>query len=541
MHERTKKIWFAAAALAGVILTLGVMLRLAYRWGGGDAQDLGRKISAVLDRPVSLSKIRFLLPGKTDLFGIQIKNKTGGDTVLFCPELKTESWKSVPSKEKLLEIFPAQKRYPGFHDTKSPFEFNVQRNGIPVSSGPETSFRNICLSSTTFADKIPEKTGKCVLWTIPELYVRFSELERLGEFAFEWISRYQGENDLVFFKIEKINILYNESEFNELIRNWRSGKMISAQSSPDPKQQDTVTQSGGWLQDGVEVSHDLTCRWIKDYNSSLAQIRLINIEGMFFADPQKSCFDFGFTFDGIPCTRLYNIALFQEHELKKTWFSLNTNGSPFPMSFASFFNSFFCLAGKTGWFSGILGGEFYQIEKDPRRIWTIKDFHLYQCDIAPFAQKATPTRIDGTLVDFLIESGSVQNGVFTGKGDLFLRSGSFDKTFMIRLGESLHLNFEPVNTLSNQFRDDLVPFDELAFSFEMSPKGIAFDSKFARKIIGFFKQSNLEYRYYLPENAADRIIPYPDLLTLLATPDGPTPFWTEYYRDAINHLPVQDR
>lgn len=534
MHERTKKIWFITFALTGIFISLGVVLRIVYRVGGGDAQDWGRKYSLVFNRPVSFARARFLLPGKVNLECIRIKNQNDTDTVLFCPELKVEYRKSIPSNDVLLEKFPGQKRYPGFHDTKSPFEFNLTENGIPVSSGPDTSFRNTCLSSTTFINKIPEKSNGCCFWTIPEVYVRFSELEKLGEFIFEWIDQYRGVNDLIFFRIEKINILYNESDFNEKIRDFLTRKWLFK------KEMEKDSEKTGWLQDGVDVSHELICRWIRDYNNKLSAICLQNVEGMFFSDSRRNCLDFGFTFDGIPATRLYNVSIFRDHDLGKIWFGLNTNGSPFPMSFASFFNSFYCLAGKTGWFSGIMGGEFYQTGKDPQRIWTIRDFHLYQCDIAPFAQKVTPTMISGTLVDFHIESGAVHNGVFNGKGDLFLRSGTFDKMFMIKLRESLHLNFEPVNLLASKFRNDEVPFDELAFGFEMHPKGISFDSKYARKIIGFFKQDNLELNYYLPEDAAQRIIPYPDLLTLLATPDGSTPFWTKYYRDAINHLPVKN-
>ena len=92
---------------------------------------------------------------------------------------------------------------------------------------------------------------------------------------------------------------------------------------------------------------------------------------------------------------------------------------------------------------------------------------------------------------------------------------------------------------TNQYKNDEVPFNQLAISFDFKPEGVFFDSSYPKKIVAFFRNETAEYGVYLNENSNRNPVPYPKLVSALAMQPDVVPFWSPVYRRAINHLPVE--
>ncbi len=538
MHERTKKFWILFIFLVlGPILTLLLITTLIYRRTGGTVRNQEEQLAIFMKRPVSIGQIKFKTPGQTDYFDVRLKSKDKRESIFFCPELYTFQKSSTPTQQELLELFPDQKRFKQDQIVTKPTP--------PITQSDENILADLESYNRSFLDNVPENISKVSIWKIPRLYVRYSRLDEFRDWFFTWIQRQETEPDrLVFFKIEEIQIMYSDADFNEMTRH---------SDLKGPNEVNKTTDD--WLKRGIDTSFEATQGWISQFNSQLTAAVLSGVNGMFLDQRGHRQLDFSFHFAGIPCIYPINCSIeFQDKNLQdtnseaKTRLILNTNKGSFPASLISCFSTFFYLADQKSWFTGLAIGNFTLAQKDlpAKTIWYLGNIHFYNSELTPFANRFTPTRVTGTIIDLKLDRAMIKDGVFSAIGSIYLNKGTVDKSFFIKLQDQFHLRFEPGNTLLNRFENDAVPYDEFFFEFRMLPQGIEINSSYPDRVIACFQQKTSQpentflYRLYLPDNANDRMVYYPNLLKLFTTKEGTTPYWSQHYKDAINHLPVEN-
>lgn len=538
MNERTKKYWILMIFfICGPLLTLVVLGIVLHRRMGVEARSIAESLSTSTGQKIRIRKARFIRPGQIDFLGIECSDPEKREPFLFCPVVRIVRKKGSPTSSEIAHFFSDRK---GLTDpSASPLENEpiIPMNIALDDNGRiKTDFFEYG-NAVSFLENIPDGIEEYQFWSIPDLYVRSSWSGEIRNRFIEWIRQQNvQQGKLIFFSIDRIVFLYSDANFKKEIADYTIPSRFSS----------FQIERKGRLARGIEsadASPESIRRWIARQNEKDQSLDLVDIHGLLIDSDQSRRIDFGFYFSELPITRPVAISLFADKtERKDLFFYLDANSCPFPSSFAALFCDLFYLGGQKSWFTGFLAGEW----NDPDRRnssasdWRIQNFHFRFGELEPFVKRATSIPLEGTIADFFLERASIHQGIFSGMGSLFLIKGNLDKKFLIRLRENLHLIFEPENALSNQFANDRVPYDEFAIKFSMLPQGIRFDSSFPKKIVGCLNREGFQVGIYLPEDCLERIVPYPELLSLFAVEEGSAPYWTRFYRDAMNHLPVHD-
>ncbi|MDO5579878.1 MAG: hypothetical protein Q4G69_01980 [Planctomycetia bacterium] len=538
MNERTKKYWILMIFfIFGPLLTLIVLGVVLHRRMGAEARSIAESLSASTGQTFQIRKARFIRPGQVDFLGIECSDPQKRESLLFCPIVRIVRKKGSPSSSEIAHFFSNRKGLTENSTSSLENEPVVPLNiALKKDDRSQNSFFEYG-NAVSFLENIPAGIKEYQFWSIPDLYIRSSRSGEIRDRFVEWIRQQKDlHGKLIFFSIDRVSFLYSDANFKKEIADYTIPSRFSSFQG----------EKKGRLARGIEsadASPESIRRWIAQQNTNERSLDLVDIHGLFIDSAKDRRCDFGFYFSELPITRPAAISLFLDKaEKKDLYFCLDANSSPFPSSFASLFCDLFYLGGQKSWFTGFLAGEWSSPDKriSSASDWRIQNFHFRFAELDPFIKRATSVPLEGTIADFFLENASIRNGIFSGSGLLFLIKGNLDINFLIRLKEHLHLILEPENALSNQFANNQVPYDEFAIKFSMLPQGIRFDSSFPKKIIGCLNREGFQIGIYLPEDCLERIVPYPDLLSILAVEEGTAPFWTRFYRDAMNHLPVHD-
>lgn len=493
--------------VGGPLLTVIVLGVLGFRNGKWAVQAEQDKFSKVLTVPVTLEGVRFVRPSERVFYGLALQDPKINQTAIYCPVVSIIRGSGNSRIERI----------------KNHAAFNLRPT---------------------------EPLGKRDTWgevTIPSIFVRYSSLPRLKFLVNEFLQKMsteQGQN-ITLFRIGEILACYSDADFQQKFdqglgatrkERWERAKSLLA----DEQQTDTKTF------ETIDASTTSVQRWIDKYNKQLLGAKLTSVIGLYCDTPMNRSVDLEFRFAEIPAEFpvLFSWEFQRKDATKPGGLSrlvLRSVKSQFPCSFASTFCPFFFIAGTESWMTGTIAAETTFSDATPSGETLLKfdDFHLKHCDLVPLARRVTPRSVSGTVADFHLESAQVRQGVFTGKGLLFLVDATLEKQFLARLAETIPLRFDPPSALANQYKNDEVPFNQLAVSFDFRSEGIVFDSSYPKKIIAFFRNDKVEYGVYLSESSDQKVVPYPNLVTALAMQPDTVPFWSPVYRDAINHLPVE--
>ncbi|MDD3586675.1 MAG: hypothetical protein PHQ75_05790 [Thermoguttaceae bacterium] len=507
LHDRTRRFWtFVLFLVGGPLLTLLILGLLWFRNGNWAAYAEMNNLSRKLTVPVTLEGVRYLRPSEQIFFGLGLQDPKINQTAIYCPVISFVQHRGTSDRQ----------------------EFNTH----PAAK----------------LDQIAE-LGKKDSWAkaiIPNIYIRYSAIPRIKFLLNEFLQQTNQTSgrQVVLFEIGEVFVFYSDADFQHESEQRQS--LSRAQRWKQAQALLNVDQGKAPPFETVDVSIESIQRWIQKYNEQTSGAQLTHVTGLYQATEQKRRVDFEFRFAQIPTERSAQFSWeFQRNDAKKasgvSRVALRNVKSQMPCSFASMFCPFFFIVGTESWMTGTITAETTCSSEatENETLYQFDDFHLKYCDLAPLAKRVTPRDVSGTVADFYLESAQVQQGVFTGKGLLFLVNGTLEKKFLAKLAEAVPLRFDPASTLANQYKNDEVPFNQLAVSFNFKQEGVLFDSSYPKKIVAFFRNDTAEYGIYLKENSVDTPVPYPKLVAALAMQPDVVPFWSPVYRRAINHLPVE--
>lgn len=490
-----RRTMLAAFFFFGPLILAAIGAVVYYRSGRMSAADESSALSARFDSTVTLEKIDYRRPGSRTLGGMLVADS--GGPFLAAPEVHVRRFKS--------SVKIGAEEFAPLHGS--------------ASAADET------LSPLLANDRPGER------WEIPRLAVRASRVESLSPMIGRMIA--PGAAKTVFLKIGRIEFLDDEA-FDSLIEGDKTAEGANAA----PEENESEAAAPEELAGSVDGSDAAILTRVERF-ARRTPMSAGPLDGFWFAGEDESAFCLTLDFlmmaaDANRPTLIVGRRINGGAQEKRSVF--DTFGVPFPTCAAARFFPAFQKAGADGWISGRIVGRAGG-EDGAASAVELTDFSLFHAELAPLAASVTPLAMSGTINRLCVASGRIDGGVFLGSGSLGLRGVKLAKPFLVKTQEALRLLFNPPTALVNRFPDDAVPFDQLLFGFELTKEGIALSSQYPSGVIGVFQSSSGAYSLFLPTGGEKSFAPYPAILSALGEEDSP--YWSPFYRNAINRLPVE--
>ena len=494
--------------LFGPILFLAVLGLVIYRNSGAGRADEEARLTQMFRVRATLRGTEFVRPGIQTYFGLTLCDIRTETPLLFCPEILARPLGSDrPLGTQVTRIFD---------------ELNVG----------QTELRSLADRGET---DLPGRE-----WLIPDLYLKVSQWRDTAPF-FHGLARDFPAGG-VLFRIGRVHLIPDDRLFEQIVSEYRRPRRRFGTDIID----ELAAIGSGRMntQRGEASSSDEVARYVENETESIVD----DVLGIWFRAERDSFLLARLRFPGISATEPILLSLYQEgapadaaRQTPLLRWMLDTSSSPFPTRILGWFSPAMSGWGETGWMTGTIcsfpvPGEF----GSQRRQTLMKNVHFYQARLETLLKKLTSTRIEGNLVRLSVTDGNIIDGVFLGKGRILLSNAQFKKDFLVRFQKEFGLEFQPANTLVNRFPDDMVPFDRVIFDYTLSKEGIAVKAADSSSdgTAGVSRSTNPQYQFSLPVSE-EKTVPYPLLLGTLAE-RGENRFWTSFYRDALNHLPVPE-
>ena len=497
LSEKTSRRWkLAAFILFGPMVLLAVGAVVWYRTGPMSARAVSDELSAQFDAPVTIGRVRFLRPGSQKRENVTVAEKR--TPFLFAPEIITRrADSSSNASDAFLSILPNRSS-----------DSNVEQAAL---------FDSVRTKGTK---------GSAQLWEIPVLCVRASKTDTLLALL-RRMSETDTPMDTVRFEIERLEFLDDEAFERRMKDAAQNMATADCESKADTQRQES--ENSGAVDGSDAAIRERVKRFVQ--GEALCSVRGIWCTSVswtllaFSADPLEMAAD-----STRPTWLMLNDHT-QENAPNMIFF--DSFGVPFPTFFAAKFFPTLKIAGNESWFSGRLVATR---QKGTNEI-ALTDFSLADSALESMLAPVTPLTMTGEVHRLTIDSGKIDGGVFIGKGSLRLDNVRLAKSFLVKTGDALRLVFNPPTAVVNRFENDAVPFDQLQFGFELTRDGVTLSSEFPSGVIGVFKSSATQYSLFLPTEGEKTFCPYPDILSALG--DEKSPYWSPFYRNAINRLPVE--
>ena len=481
LSDQTRRRLTLAIFLAlGPALLASVAGLVIFRRGSGAIWREESALSARFGHPVRLAGVDYPRPEEQRFYGLSWVRPETEEAILFIPEIH-----SFPLEASADE--PAD-------DASAPSSATVRRR-----------------------------------WRIPTLYMRASALPELSQWATQGVGRFGGKSAPPFslrFDIDCAVPIADDAEFDRLVAEYQP-----------PKRGERITPERGEPThgfDAVNDSADAIEARIKRFSEEPEGRALERVEGSFQNSPERTSFECAFRFTSIPAMAPCRLTIARSPLSDERSVMFDTANGPFPATFLATFLPIFEAAGPSSWFTGKIESRW---AADGTCRVALPEGALFRADLAPTASRMSATPLSGQVARLTFDAVTVENGVFLGRGELHLVRGALDKRFFARLTDLLSLRFQPAGALSNNFPNDAVPYDQLQIRFEFRPDGAFFQSAYPSGVIGACSGDRFSYSVFLPTDAPQSPIPYQKLLSTLDESDRT--FWTPFYRDAMNHLPVE--
>lgn len=499
LSEKAFRRWkLAAFILFGPTVILAIGAVVWYRTGPMSALAVSNELSARFDAPAAVERVSFLRPGSQKRENVTLaENQT---PFLFAPEIFTHRADASQNEDAaFLSILP-------------------KRSSDSGQTAEQTALFDSVRASC--AD------GSGQLWQIPVLYVRGSKTDAFVALL-RRMSQLETPIDTVRFEIGRLEFLGDEAFDRRM--NAAQSATDTADSGPEGAASVPASESTR-VADGSDAAiRERVKRFIQGETRfpvrgvwhTKAQWTLL----AFSADPLHMAAD------STPPTWL---ALSDRSEANGgTTIFFDSFGVPFPTVFAAKFLPATKIVGNESWFSGRMVTKRQGMASE----MALTNFSLANAPLESIIMSVTPLTMTGQVNRLTIDSGKIDDGVFVGQGTLRLIDARLAKSFLVKTGDALRLVFNPPTTMVNRFENDAVLFDQLQFGFELTRQGVTLSSEYPSGVIGVFKSSSAQYALFLPTEGEKTFCPYPDVLSALG--DENSPYWSPFYRNAINRLPVE--
>ena len=485
LSDKTRRrLTLAIFLVLGPTLLAAVAGLVFFRRGSGAVWREESALSAGFGLPVRLVRVDYVRPEERRFYGFSFVMPETEQAILFIPEI---------------ESFP------------------VEAKAEKKDAGAQSSSNN--------ADSAADRAER--FWRIPEIYLRASAFPELKRRATERTTGKTSSNFSVRFRAERITPIADDAEFDRLTAEYRPPK-----KRPEPRPEKNVEQF-----DAVNDSADSIEERVRRFAAEPDARSLDRVEGRFSNGTLESRLECSFRFETIPAMNPTRLSIVCAKSSGEKSVAFDTAGGPFPAMFLTPFLPVFETAGPSSWFVGKMEAH---CAADGISQMVMTDSALFRAALEPAAARMTATKMSGQIARLSFDEATVRDGVFLGRGEIHLVRGTLDKRFFARLADALSLGFKPGGALSNKFPNDAVPFDQLQIRFEFRPDGAVFQSAYPSGIVGAYTADDFTYTLFLPSAEPDAPISYQRLLSTLAD-GGENPFWTPFYRDAMNHLPVEQQ
>ena len=544
LGDKTRRVW---AILLFVILGPAVLLTVTgivcHRRGGGSVREEEKAIFDLFHMPAALADVEFVRPGTNSYFGLSLTSFRTGAPFLFCPEIlarPAEETDSLPAAVGNLSAFGPK--------------ISECALSLTTESEPNPKSKKI--------DTLPRRTE----WLIPNLYLRQSDTESLRQ----WLGAENGNSPSkggvnLVFRVGRIHLMKGDADFDRVLADYRR-----------PKRRFGTKTIAALTEKDRRIDHELGSeetlrRQITEFISHPTEFVLEEGEGIFLQSERGSLFAFAFRPEGMTAMEPARFVTVRSWDrgaaslpipadgrspaetstssslagpdstvssIHSLYWGFDCSESPIPTPLAAVTAPVFSDCGDASWLTGIATATDTPTPEGRSRRIQLQDFTIRNVATASFLKRLTATRLEGTLHRLTIQNGEIQDGVFIGQGRFHLVHGRLSKDFLVRFQKEFALDFLPKNTLTNHFPDDMIPFTQIAFGFDLGRDGVRLHAPVANRsgMAGEFKSDAFGYQFFLPpEN--EKTVPYPRLLSTLSD-GGENPFWTPFYRDALNHLPT---
>lgn len=484
-----RKISLAVFFLFGPVLFAALIGLLWYR-RGGSLEDERTALAACFSAEVRLAQTEYRRPGVKIYSDFALVDSESGEPFLFAPEIVS----TCASKKR--------------------GRFDIGSSLLDGDLFGEDSRRGAAFR--TMLDAPPD-----TLWDIPILYLKKSEADSIKNLFFR--SGAKWADIAVDFHIGAIKIADDEP-FDQVVSHIAS----PSENALGPAE-NSVSEFG--IVDGsTEAIRGRVERFLAD------GLSIENVRGVWRKEARESIFAMCVNPLRLPETASETQWLLCRNEPEanapsRTLSVFDTFSAPFPTALASVFVPIFRSSDESSWFSGRLIAETSGAKTE----WRVSHFALFETELATWLGPENRRRLIGRIERLAVDEATVKEGVFLGRGALTIRDGAFDKPLIVRLQKELGLLFNPSHTLTNRFADDRVGLDRLQARFEFLPNELTVGSDYPSGVIGMFKSKDFSCAVFLPTQNVT--VPYQNILSAFS--DSTLPFWTPFYRDAIQRLPVQ--
>ena len=494
--------------LLGPILLLTVLGVVAYRRSGAGRAAEEARLTQLFRLRASLCDTEFVRPGIQTYFGLTLCDIRTDTPFLFAPEILARP--AAGGRPKGAQLSPVLDE---LRVGESPLRARLE-------SGPES----------------PDGRE----WLIPDLYVKASQWRDAAPFFHGRAGEFPAGG--ILLRIGRVHFIPDDGLFGEIAAEYRRPRRRFGTDIIDEL---AAIGSGktGTARSGVSLSDEVV-RYTQNETESIID----DVLGFWSRAESDSFLLAQFRLTGITAAEPVRLALFQEgapaggaRMTPPLRWMLDSAGSPFPTRLLALFSPVMAGWGEACWITGRLSsfpepdGAF-----GPRRHTAVRNLLFHDARLETLLKKVTSTRIEGSLARLSVTEGEISDGVFFGEGRILLTDSRLKKDFLIRFQKEFGLEFQPANTLVNRFPDDMVPFDRVIFDYTLRKEGAAIRAAGPDSggVAGVSQSSSPQYRFLLPASG-EKTVPYPVLLGTLAEGDE-NGFWTSFYRDALNHLPVPE-
>lgn len=491
--------------ILGPAVLLTVFGLVVYRRSGGSRTDEAAALSQVFRLRTELTDAEFVRPGTKTYFGLRLCASRTDAPFLFCPEILV---RSVNEQQ-------ADRDVPKY----------LEELGVTESEFLQRSFSD-------------SKNGERKEWLIPDLYLKVSEWKNAEAFFNGTAGDFP--NGGITFRVGRVHLIPSDKLFDQI---------SSSYERPRHRFGSDIIEDLAEIGNGSAGASRVTVSVLDEvqhYTSNQDEAILGEVRMTWHRAGTENLARIEFKFEGITAASPALLTLFQRNvpaeatsdDLKKKcslYRQFNCMGTPAPTQTLASFVPALAAWGESCWLTGEINAG---PDKDGTDRVDIQNMTLHDASLASLLKNVTTTRIEGDLSKLVIGNGKISGGVFLGEGKVQLVNARFLKDFLVRFQKEFDLNFRPSNTLINKFPNDMVPFDRIMFDYTFQKDGVCIKASDSNQsgLAGTSNSTALRYQFYLPTQY-EKTVPYSQLLATLADADE-NRFWSPFYRDAMNHLPV---
>ncbi len=482
--QARRRLYLSIFVIFGPLFLLGTGLLVRYRTGSSSTRAEEKKLSDSLGLAVRLSQVEYQRPGQKRW--LQLSLWKGEEPFLLAPEVLVHRQKTVADSLTLL---------------LSNLDQRVDsEQSLPLANDYEGTGHRL---------------------EIPLLLLRRSQLGGVGAFLQNAIQNQSRSSHRVLWYARRILILEDESFFR-----WFNEGLPVAIPDSLPLQ---ASPAG-------EITEANETKIIEQIQAFSAHSSLIEeVRGCWLANQGRSFFFASLNparwLSSSAGTPLWLLTLAPRRD--KT--ILFDSPLPFPVSLVRAFCPTLPEFHSESWMQGTIKIQSHQDhssqgESAPRI--ELRHLTLARAPLETLIQP--PLAFRGEIVRLTFHEGTILNGALIGKGSVILSQIQMAPEILTRLRPSLSLETQPENFLEQAHEP--IFFDQMRWNFDLTHSGIRFSSSYPNGIIAAGNKEEKPRRmlFLSPEGGE---IPYPALLN--AFDRGDTPFWTPFYRKAINRLPVE--